>query len=233
MLGIDYFADQSPEFYTCVKGQGVSVILRYYSPTPIKNLDPEEAQAMLNAGLKIITVYETTGGAPGFIPTGDAYFTDAQGRSDAASALQLALRAGQPKNTPIFLAIDNSSVSLENTVEYWNRAYEILHTTGYGLGMYGFEKHIKYAKTNHWGAISAYWQTYGANPGQNAIWQYEQTTLCGASVDYNQVPDDFPTWNPVALSPVSTDADFMEKYNRLINPKYSTHTHNTNEPKEV
>src|SRR5947209_6722595 len=93
---------QSPAAIAALKANGVAFVCRYYDAsggTSAKCLDAAEAQALLAAGLQIFVVYETA-------PTSVAYFTRAQGATDAAAAQLAAQRAGQPAQFPIYFAVD-------------------------------------------------------------------------------------------------------------------------------
>lgn len=100
--GIDIAGDVRP-YLPQLKAAGVDFVFRYYAThTHIKGkiLTLEEAQAISAAGLKIGAVYENGE------PTTAGYFTSEQGTQDAAYALQMAYRIGQPANTPIYFAVD-------------------------------------------------------------------------------------------------------------------------------
>lgn len=65
----------------------------------LRNLQACEVLTLHHAGLKVWAIYETN-------PTQDAYFTAAQGTSDARTALEQAKAVDIPSNCPIFFAVD-------------------------------------------------------------------------------------------------------------------------------
>jgi len=80
-------------------------------------LSTTEITNIHNAGLKIWSIYEEG------LPTHASYFTTAQGKSDASTAISQAEGLGVPKGTPIFFAVDYApDVSTDQTaiLDYFN-----------------------------------------------------------------------------------------------------------------
>lgn len=215
VLGVDYMNRQSAVILECLAATGVKVVLRYYSPSAPKCLTAEEVADIFAAGLGIVPVWETTGGARPYYPWGNEYFTPQMGASDAVEAVNKAIAAGQPQGTVIFFAIDNPDVDTASTVEYWNSVYNVVHPAGYLVGMYGFEKHIRYARENGWAGIAAYWQTYGNDPGVDVIWQYMQQDRCGVNVDLNLVPENL-VWKGEDMASEETIREWAKQEARAV-----------------
>ena len=90
-----------------LKAGGVSTIIRYYNRTnstklPEKRIEADEARAISDAGLKLAVVYQQRGGRDGHIED----FDRTNGAADAARAVDLAGRVGQPEGSAIYFAVD-------------------------------------------------------------------------------------------------------------------------------
>lgn len=90
-----------------LKAAGVRTIIRYYNRAnsaklPEKRIEAGEAQAIADAGLKLAVVYQQRGGRDGHIED----LNKSNGAGDAARALELAERVGQPEGSAIYFAVD-------------------------------------------------------------------------------------------------------------------------------
>lgn len=110
MLGIDYsFSRPNPN---AIHAAGYGFVMRYLSPDPAKNLTKAEAEGLLNAGLAIGLVWESTaqralGGA-------------VAGEVDAEMAEHQAEQLGYPAPCPIWFAVDfDPSGSLPAVADYF------------------------------------------------------------------------------------------------------------------
>jgi hypothetical protein len=79
---------------------GVTFVGRYYANHGKKRLSATEYQALRDAGLKVVSVWEDGR------PTSASYFSFAKGVDDGSSAYHDALSIGQPVHTPIYFSID-------------------------------------------------------------------------------------------------------------------------------
>jgi hypothetical protein len=114
------------------KAAGVAWIGRYFSFNSRKNLTPDEAQAILNAGIDIVSIWEANGNL-------FSSFTEANGLREATSALQQAQACGQPYGTCIYFAVDfdaSQSQIISGIIPYFRAVNEILNGH-YTVGVYG------------------------------------------------------------------------------------------------
>jgi hypothetical protein len=164
--GIDVAGDVTP-YVDQIKAAGIDVVFRYYAThTHLKGkiLTVEEARAISAAGLKIGAVWENGE------PTTAEYFTTDQGRADAAGALDVAARIGQPANTPIYFAADCDLSYAHISTWLFNyfvgiRAVFIASGLGYQVGVYGSglvcEKMTDWVLASYsWLAGAKDWQGY-------------------------------------------------------------------------
>ncbi len=118
---------------------GYDFVIRYYSNTdPAKNLSPGEVQALSEAGLGIVPVWDS--GASG----NSAYFTFENGRSDGENALACAIAVGQPQETPIYFVVDYNATQADingGITNYFLGVQKALNSADgfslYGIGVYG------------------------------------------------------------------------------------------------
>jgi len=182
----------------CLAAHGNRFIARYYArgDRP-KILRLAEAQAIGAAGLSIVAVWES-----GF-PTSTAYFARAQGDADGADAHQRATEIGQPRDTPIYFAVDyDASVAdIAGPVrEYFIGVAEGLAAAPggqprYQVGCYGSGAvcaAIKAAGLARftWLAQSRGWRGYASCTDWN-IRQGPVTQLCGVEVDPDEGREPF------------------------------------------
>ena len=192
---LDHAFRQKPETYRCFAEQGISGIARYYDGgrVPGKGLTLAEAQDVAAAGLRLHTVYETSGGAdiPGFPQDGD-YFAHSRGWRDWMEAVVDANSARQPKQTPIFLAVDRHMPPNDERLRaYFRGATESdsdINGSGYFIGCYGPDYVCEFIRDTF--GITHLWPWLPRPPAYPQcdydLWQYENgATVCGVSVDYN------------------------------------------------
>lgn len=185
----------------CLKAAGITTVARYYCFTTEiegKKLSWREAMAIGAAGLKIVAVWESGS------PTGASYFSFDKGRQDGLGALQQAFVVGQPKGTAIYFACDGD-IGPEDTAgvvtDYFEGVAESIAGT-YQVGVYGSgavcqeilsQGLAKYA----WLAGAGGWRGSKTFTQWN-IKQGLQTTMCGLTVDPNDISGDCGSFVPQA-----------------------------------
>jgi hypothetical protein len=125
--GIDFaYGKPSPQL---LRAAGVSFVCRYLSPDADKNLSRSEAEDYSQAGIGIVTVWESSAQA--------SQGGHAAGVADAEQAKRQAHALGAPESAPIFFAVDYElQPVLKDIVEgYFNGALDVLgrgHVGAYG-----------------------------------------------------------------------------------------------------
>ena len=124
---------------TCLRQHGIDFVCRYYSSTTKqaeKRITPSEASAIVQAGMKIVTVYEDG-------PTNPGYFSRARGQADATRAHAAAQEIQQLAGSAIYFAVDfDASIGETNgrITEYFEGVKDGLTQAGgldYEIGVYG------------------------------------------------------------------------------------------------
>jgi hypothetical protein len=105
-MGVDASTDCSP-IADALVSDGVTFVGRYYANHGKKRLRATEYQALRDAGLKVVSVWEDGR------PTSVSYFSFAKGVDDGSSAYHDALSIGQPVHTPIYFAIDYDTLDAD------------------------------------------------------------------------------------------------------------------------
>jgi Domain of unknown function (DUF1906) len=151
-----------------IKTTGVRTVARYYDReygsgigekcwhSPTKTLTKDELQAIEDAGLSVITIFQhCNADCMNFDVTNSA--TGDKGRKDATAAIQLADKLGQPADTPIYFGLDfdpaqDSSCKLSTekiwlSIEtYFSQINEVLAKTHWQIGIYGCGRTIQFLK---------------------------------------------------------------------------------------
>ena len=123
-----------------LKAGGVQSVIRYFNRAnsrklPEKRIEPAEAQALADAGLSLVTVFQQRGGADKHIEDLDRE----SGISDAKRALELADRINQPHGSAIYFAVDYdywTSSELDKIKYYFSAVTDALQGK-YRVGVYG------------------------------------------------------------------------------------------------
>ena len=172
-----------------IKVAGYDFVGRYLSRSSWKVISPAEANALRQAGLAIVLVYEDG-------PTSDTYFSYSRGQTDGARAAQQANALGAPANTTIYFAVDYDAGedAIEGVVtQYFQGVVSSLRnfSTGnnplYRVGVYGSGATCAAITTAGlatmgWLACAMGWR--GHNTYANwTISQGMPTTVSGMSVD--------------------------------------------------
>lgn len=174
---------------------GFSFSARYLVPSGWKALTKLEAELINQAGIDIVSVFETTADR--------ALGGRAAGLADGATAVQVAKKVGQPIGSCIYFAVDFEAKSsqMATVIEYIRAASE--STPEYATGVYGSHAVIEavYAA----GACSRFWQTrawsYGKVSNRANIYQYDcgpqglGLTMNGIGVDLNESFGSEGAWN--------------------------------------
>ncbi|PKG23954.1 glycoside hydrolase domain-containing protein [Niallia nealsonii] len=178
--GFDCATKLTAKTAKALKALGFEYVARYLGNS-WKSFDKAEAAAIQAAGLKLISIHQKSANY-------SAYFTEAQGISDAKEAMKNAAAVDQPKGTAIYFAVDFSSQAkdVKNIVKYFKAVKKTL--SGYKLGVYGSYNTITAVK----GLADYYWQTYAWSGGKVAdfihMHQFKNDVLAGGiKIDHNDV----------------------------------------------
>lgn len=171
---------------------GINFVCRYYSGDPSKNLGRSEAEDYSQAGIDIITVWESAAQA--------SLGGHAAGVADAKLALKESKTVGQPEHSPIFFAVDYELQSKDHGLVdgYLSGCSDVLGA--HRVGVYGGLSTVTMA---HLRSVAAYlWQTL-AWSGTPTNWysaaHLRQTSvnnlIAGVSCDLNVgLGYDFGQW---------------------------------------
>lgn len=123
----------------CLKGEGVSFVVRYYSYTttqPEKRLTRNELDSLIQAGIQVAVVYEDG-------PTKIEYFSTERGSRDLSHALLAAKSMNQPTGSAIYFAVDEDFTGSSAFNNHINPYFEAIGTAmaangrPYRVGVYG------------------------------------------------------------------------------------------------
>ncbi|MBL8192305.1 MAG: DUF1906 domain-containing protein [Blastocatellia bacterium] len=173
----------------CLKQSGIDFVARYYSRTT-KNADKRltlaEAQALSQAGLYLVTVYEDS-------PTSKDYFSSDRGKSDGKSAYAYAQDINQPRDSAIYFAVDYDATMADiegPIIQYFNGVYDGLKDSAnakpiYKIGVYGSGATCDYLRKNlsfvefSWLSCSTGWLNSKTYSNWNIKQSLATTSLCG------------------------------------------------------
>lgn len=200
-FGVDY-AWGRPRI-RALQTAGVQFACRYLShDTTGKNLDRAEAQALSDAGIWVVVVWESTASR-----ALDGYGAGAQDARDADSQ---AASCGMPPGRPIYFAVDFDAGGGDQAAidSYLDGAASVLGHDR--VGIYGGYYPVKRALDG--GHATWGWQTYAWSGGQwdprAQLQQYSNDHIIdGVGLDYDRATkDDYGQWR-VGVSPVQEDDD--------------------------
>ncbi|MEF2968341.1 DUF1906 domain-containing protein [Paenibacillus sp. M1] len=162
---------------------GYTFAARYLVPERLawKRLTRTEAERLTAAGMKVISVFETTASRP----AGGA----AAGQVDGAEAFKEAKLINQPVGSVIYFAVDYDAQAKDfDKIEAYLKA-AASQIPGYKIGVYGSYKVIEAMAQRK--AASAFWQTYAWSSGKKSakanVFQYKNgQSLAGMTVDFNE-----------------------------------------------
>jgi hypothetical protein len=171
---------------------GYLFVARYLVPSGFKALTKGEADLISNAGLQIVSVFETTANR--------ALGGRNAGLTDGATALQVARNLGQPAGSCIYFTVDfeASSEQMPTIIAYIQAASEA--TPEYTTGVYG--SYAVMEAVQQAGVCSHFWQTYAWSGGKKStfihIYQYfNDVTEHGIDIDHDESYGNEGWWNTV------------------------------------
>jgi hypothetical protein len=181
-FGLDYVT--GPPIAT-LKAAGVTFVCRYLSEvndlTRVKLLTAEEAKALTEAGIALVSNYEWYANR--------ALEGAASGKIDAQIAAAQHAACGGPADRPIYFSVDfdASDAQMGAVIDYFHGVASVLGLAR--TGAYGSYRVIKALFDA--GAITWGWQTYAWSAGQweprAHLQQYQNgVSLDGRSVDYDR-----------------------------------------------
>ncbi|RKY71241.1 MAG: hypothetical protein DRQ24_07780, partial [Candidatus Latescibacterota bacterium] len=202
----------------CLKNKGIQFVGRYFAvPHTQKVITNDEAQKISDAGMYIVSIWQTTANYP-------EYFSYNQGKSDGKNAFKYAAEIGQTPNTPVYFAVD-----FDATLEHKQRILDYFggvkdgyeeyleeHHIPYKIGVYGSYWVLNWLKEQ--GIATYFYQAYapGWSGGENKnpwpdynIRQIkcslpsQRIYLCGIEIDYDIGTSDFGGWR-YGSSPLSS-----------------------------
>jgi hypothetical protein len=204
--GIDCSTPINRTIAADLKSSGYTFACRYLVPDGSKRLTLNEAQILSDAGLNILTVYETAAGRA----KGGA----ANGRIDGAASYKCATALNMPTTGIIYFAVDFDAQpsDMQSVADYLRAARA--QTGDYEVGVYGSFAVVEYMGKHD--ACKGFWQTYawspsGAVSAYAIVYQYKNDqTAAGISVDLNEVYLDAGMWS------YRVEAKPVTEYTRLI-----------------
>jgi LysM repeat protein len=195
--GVDCVTEICQTLAEGLKENGIEYVGRYLGNS-WKSIKEKECDALINAGLKIISIWETN-------PTFAAYFTKNQGSADAKMASAFARSIGQIEGSAIYFAVDFDAQDgdMKGILNYFSGIREELDQI-YKAGVYGSYDVLKMLHNNS--AADYYWQTGAWSRGKVASFidilqfNYNQPLL-GIQVDYNEFFNGAGSWGKIRQQP--------------------------------
>lgn len=190
--GIDCSAHITKSVADKLVALGHTFAARYLVPSVYsKWLSPDEAKVISDAGLDILSVFETTAsrclsGAGG-------------GRTDGAIAARCAKAVKQPEGSAIYFAVDfdvTQGVQYDKIAEYLKGCAETIGN--YAIGVYGEYSVIE--EMFERGVVKHGWQTYAWSGGKRSskanVYQFKNgQSVAGITVDLNNSFGNEGFWN--------------------------------------
>jgi hypothetical protein len=183
--------------------KGNQFVCRYLAPkswNSWKALTAEEAQYITDAGMEIVSAWETTAGAAG--QGNDA------GKEAGIFALQSAKEVGQPEGSKVYFCVDfeANKNQYEAIADYFIAAKQEL--TGYEIDGYGNDAILDFLKSR--GIIRNGWQTIAYSYGRKSkgISIYQNNCgpngngfpMCGIGIDADESYGNEGWWNTMQIS---------------------------------
>lgn len=232
MKGFDCATPLTSKTATSFAVDGYDFVGRYLVPGGWKALSESEATIINQAGISIVSVYETTADR--------ALGGRTAGINDGYVAVEVARRVEQPEGSTIYCAVDfdATSAQMETVLAYIKGFSEA--TPRYNTGVYGSYSVIKAAQEAK--VCSRFWQTYAWSRGKEAdgihIYQYKNDIISnGIGIDLNEGYEGLGAWNKLkedkpkmtkddankiigflsAAYNASNDPEARKEFNRLAN----------------
>ena len=181
-----------------IKDAGYAGSARYLGARTLQlpnGMFPSEAKRLHDAGLKIVSIWETN-------PTQASYFTVEQARLDALHALEEAAWMGQPPGSAIYFTVDYDAqeADMDAIIAYFSMIRSMV-SGRYLVGAYGGIRTLESLKGSR-GAPNLYWQTLAWSGGQRfdgaALYQgLMDQSIDGLGIDVNDVLVENPGWWPI------------------------------------
>lgn len=190
--GIDCATPLTTKSSQAIAAAGYSFAARYLVPASYawKRLTRSEAEAITDAGMQIVSVYEADSNGP--IAGGPA------GEKDGIEAFREAQLVGQPLGSAIYFAVDfDAQPRHYDAIEAYLRA-AAKEVPGYLVCVYGSYAVIEEMAKRK--ACTAFWQTYAWSRGKKSakanIYQHQNDVrLAGIGVDLNESYGGEGWWN--------------------------------------
>ncbi|MFC5407267.1 DUF1906 domain-containing protein [Cohnella soli] len=190
--GIDCATPLTASTAGAIAKEGYKFAARYLVPDSYgwKRLTPSEAKTITDAGMQIVSVYETSANRP----AGGA----SSGQQDGAAALKEAQTVKQPTGSAIYFAVDYDAQPQDyDKIEQYLKA-AAAQISGYVAGVYASFAVVEEMYKR--GACKRFWQTYawsGGKKSQHAnLYQYKNgATVGGVQVDLNDGYGNEGSWN--------------------------------------
>ncbi|MBT2655200.1 LysM peptidoglycan-binding domain-containing protein [Bacillus sp. ISL-18] len=194
--GVDCATKLNRPLAAGLKSAGIQYVGRYLGDS-WKSMDKAEADAILNEGLQLVSIWETN-------PTNAAYFTKARGISDAQEASRYAKALVQTEGSAIYFAVDYDvePADMDSILTYFTSVRNGIDQS-FKVGVYGSYSVLTMLYDHK--AVDFYWQTTSWSRGQVAdfhhILQYQHNLpLAGIQVDYNEFANYAGSWSRAAAS---------------------------------
>ncbi|CAG7643806.1 hypothetical protein PAESOLCIP111_04560 [Paenibacillus solanacearum] len=200
--GFDCSTPLTAETAALFAADGYSFVCRYLVPSGWKRLTAEEAAVISEAGLNIVSVFETTANRP--------LGGRSAGLADGATAAQTAYSIGQPPGSTIYFAVDFDATSnqMQTVIDYIRAASEA--TPDFNTGVYGSYAVVEAVSAS--GACSRFWQTYAWSSGKLSgaahLYQYRNNVQAnGITIDLDESYGNEGWWNLMAEPLAVEDAN--------------------------
>lgn len=196
--GIDCATSLTHKSAEQFRADGYEFVCRYLVPSGWKRLTKKEAEAINAAGLKIVSVFETTASR--------ALGGRAAGLTDGRIAMETAAAVGQPQGSRIYFAVDFDATAsqMDEVLAYIKAAGETAQ--GYTAGVYGSAAVVEAAMKAQ--ACTGFWQTYAWSRGRKVegihIYQYDNGPkglgqwLHGVNVDLDTASGNAGWWDTLS-----------------------------------
>jgi hypothetical protein len=207
--GIDMATD-SRDVSQELKGSGLQFVARYYRDpaSRLPPLSPEEARAVTEAGMKLVTVWQYKSNKP-------EHFSYAAGQADGMAAHRQAKAVGQPPGTAIYFAVDYNAPEpdIRSLIDPYFRgvAAGLAAAAGksreYRIGVYssgavcGYLKGARLAEYA-WLSHSRAWAGYDSFTKWD-IKQGARTTALSFDHDINEARGEFGAFTPTGQTHVA------------------------------
>ena len=220
--GIDCVTEIHQELAEGLKAAGVKYVGRYLGNN-WKSISKKEADVLIKAGLKIISIWEIN-------PTNARYFTKDKGIADGKDASSYAKLIGQAEGSAIYFAVDYDAQPSEMKA-ILNYFFGVRLGLGknYKIGVYGSYTVLEMLHSAD--SADCYWQTAAWSSGNVAdfidILQYGfNKKIAGIPVDYNQFSNSAGSWGKDMQAP-SIGGSFQSSPSPPSTNTYTVHPGDT------